>query len=232
MQIYELTQTDDVAIPIVEGLWNTLQAAFTKDPKLSGMSLKQKAQFMATNSAVDKIAEKSLDAWNVYVAQRSKVDPNFINDQNRYRNELKLFVEKNLLPPYTKLDQMTVKNEINTAINNIMTNRGDISKLQPFFNNLVDIAAVAQVDPRAANRTANPAAARQRPNQPGKQTPPTVGAITPQQAAQILTQFNISNTTAAGLGQVLQRAGGTNSLTRTGNQAVDAVLKSLGFTIT
>ena len=232
MQIHELTQPDELETPLVEGLWTTLQGAFSKDPKLAGMSLKQKSQYMTTNNVVDQIAEKSLKAWNVYVAQRTKVDPNFVNDQNKYRNELKLFVEKNLLPPYSKIDQMTVKTELNTAINNIATNRGNITKLQPFFNNLVDISAVAQVDPKAQQRPLSPSAARQQPVKPGQQTPPTAGAITPQQAAKILSQFGINTTISTGLGQVLQQAGGTNSINKTGNQAVDAVLKSMGFTIT
>ena len=61
MQIYELTQPDKLEIPLVEGLWTTLQGAFSDDPKLAGMSLKQKSQYMATNNVVDQIAEKIVE---------------------------------------------------------------------------------------------------------------------------------------------------------------------------
>jgi hypothetical protein len=235
MQIYELNSNNDVLV--LEGLWDTVRdtvkAAVSKDPKLSNLSFDQKLSMLAKDTRIDQIAKRALDTWTAFAARRAQQDPAFLNPQT-YAKELKLFVQKNLLPAYTNYDLLTVKTQLDQQLREIVRNRRDFRLQAPAFNKLVDFAAVAQVDPAAVTRGTAPGVQRnqqQRKKQKGA-TGSQPAAFTVADVGNIFGSINVNDVNLKRLGSMLQQAANTNTVSKTNNPAIDTVLQVLGFTLT
>lgn len=237
MQIFELTHKQSEISQLDEGLWNTVKALASRDPKLAGMSLKAKSQYMATNKAVDKIAEKGVDAWSTYVATKLRQDPNFLNNPQAYKRDLRLFVQKNMLPPYTTIDQMTNRAELYQALDQIVANRVDTQgrpspqAQQQAFNKLVDLASVAMVNQQQQPGRAPRGTTGMAPRSPA-QIPQGTTQFTPQAAQAFMQNFGMSAQQLGMLSNALKQVAGSNTISSTGNPAIDNLLKGLGFNIT
>lgn len=237
MQIFELTHKQSEIPQLDEGLWNTVKALASRDPKLAGMSLKAKSQYMATNKAVDKIAEKGVDAWSTYVATKLRQDPNFLNNAQTYKRDLRLFVQKNMLPPYTTIEQMTNKTALYQAMDQIVANRADNQgnptpqAQQQAFNKLVDLASVAMINQPPRPGQASRGTPGSVPGAPG-QTAQGTTQFTPQAAQTFMQNFGMSAQQLGMLSNALKQVAGSNTVSSTGNSAIDNLLKGLGFNIT
>lgn len=237
MQIHELSHHVALIPVLNEGLWDTVKALTTRDPKLAGLSVAAKKQFFGANKAIDKVAEKAVNAWGGYVANKLRQDPGFIQNQQQYRNDLRLFVQKNMLPPYTTIDQMTNKTALYQALDDIVANRADTAgnptpqAQVDNFNKLVDLASVAMV----GQQPQTPRGSRA-PTTTGAPTTtsaaPASGQFTPQAAQAFMQNFGMSGQQLQMLSGALKQVAGTNAVRSTGNAAIDNLLKGLGFNIT
>ena len=223
MQIHELTHQPTHAPPtLTEGLFDVARAIFASDPRFKGMSLKDRYRYMAQNSAINQVADKATGAWAGYVARKVGQDPNYLRNQSQYYNDLKLFVQKNMMPPYTPIDQMNNRPQLIQTMNQIVANRADAQgnpnpqAQAGLFQNLVDLAALSMTQTQS--------------QQSGGGGPAPASAFTPQSAQQLLTQAMGSN--AASVANQVQTAAGTQNVQSTGNAAVDNLLRGFGFTIT
>lgn len=232
MQIHELTYDQNSDAVLKEGLWDTIQALTTQNPNLAGMSLAAKKQFLQTNQAIDKVADKAVNAWSGYVARKTQQNPNWLSDDQIYRRDLRLFVQKNLMPPYTNIDQMTNKNEIYQAIDTLVSNRMDTQgRPSPqaqigTFNQLIDLASVAMVK-QPSQKTSKAAAPT------GAAAAPT-GAptqFTPQAAQAFLQNFGMNQQQLQTFINTLPRVAGTNTVNSTGNPSIDNLLRAFGLTV-
>ncbi len=238
MQIHELSH-HVVTIPVLnEGLPQTIKALFSQDPKLAGLSLAAKKAYFTSNKAIDNIADKAVNAWGAYVVNKLRQTPTYLQNQQQYRNDLRLFVQKNLLPPYTTVDQMTNKTQLYQVIDQIVANRAD-SQGNPApkqqtddFNKLVDLASVAMVTQPPQNPRARGQKQAGQAVQPGTATAqPAQTQFTPQAFQQFLQNFGMSAQQVAMLSQGLQQAAGGNTVNSTGNAAIDNLLQGLGFNV-
>jgi hypothetical protein len=64
MQIHELTKRQ-----LDEGIIDALKVSLSKDPAIDGMNYKQASQYLKTSKAVETIATKAQQAWEVYAKQ-------------------------------------------------------------------------------------------------------------------------------------------------------------------
>lgn len=236
MQIYEITQ--HTGHNLEEGLLDTIQAAFTRDPKMANMSLAQKAQVIRNSQAVDAVSKKAFDAWaakwyQVQQARRGNVS------QQVFQDELRAFVQNNLLPRYTDYDSLTVKNDIDQNIRAMASFylKGDQNTARQYFDRIVDLGTIARVAPQTgpAGTAASQTGAQQpRAPQPGAQSAQPISAIQAQQAVtSVLNGGGVSKNQAAVLGQGLAQLTPGQPLTAasTRNPVADAVLKYLGFSV-
>lgn len=227
MQIHELThQAANDPPTLTEGLFDVARAIFASDPRYKGMSLKDRYRYMTQNSAINRVADNATGAWAGYVARKVGQDPNYLQNKNQYYNDLKLFVQKNMMPPYTPIDQMNNKSQLIQTMNQIVANRADAQgnpnpqAQAGLFQNLVDLAALSMTQTQS-----------QRQQRGGGGGGGGGGpAFTPQAAQQLLTQAMGSN--AASVANQVQTAAGTQNVQSTGNAAVDSLLRAFGFTVT
>jgi hypothetical protein len=226
MQIHELTQFPS---NINEGLWDQVKAAAGQVKQGAG-NIRAGLETRAADSKIKDIATRTAKVWQSFAARRTAQDPNFLTNVAQYRNELKLFLISNLLPKYANYDSLTVKNEFDQAIDDIVAARATPLSFPGVFKKAADLAAVAQVDPNVS-RPGAPAPAPGAPA-PGAPAPGGAVSITLADIMNLLNSVGISNAVAASLGQNLKRASGSSSANRTGNPAVDALLQALGFTLT
>lgn len=233
MQIYELTHQAAVSMPtLTEGLFDVARAIFASDPRFRGMSIQDRYRYMTQNSAIDRVADKATSAWAGYVARKVGQDPNYLQNSAVYKNDLRLFVQKNLMPPYQTIDQMTNRQQLYQAIDQIVANRADTQgnpnpqAQAGLFQNLVDLSALSMTRDNAQRQqrgggTGGGAAA-------GTQ----VGAFTPQAAQQFVQNFGMSQQQLQAFIGGLRQVAGSNTITSTGNTAIDNLLRGFGFTIT
>lgn len=226
MQIHELTHraTNDPPV-LTEGLFDVARAIFASDPRYKGMSLRDRYRYMAQNTAINQVADKATRAWAGYVARKLGQDPNYLQNPSIYKNELRLFVNNNLMPPYRTIDQMTNKQQLDQVIDQIVANRADAqgnpnpTAQAGLFQNLVDLSALSMVQTQSQQSGGGSGGG-----------PAPAPAFTPQSAQQLLTQAMGSN--AASVANQVQTAAGTQNVQSTGNAAVDNLLRAFGFTIT
>jgi hypothetical protein len=221
MQIYEISQQYQPVI--TEGMFSdTLTAIFAKDPKLSGMNLAQKAQAIGNNAAVGQIANQAYNAWLQKNLQLMKVNFNQPLPPAKYAEELKAFVEELLLPRNVDYDQLTVKGELDTAINAMANTANDPKASKANFERIVDLATVARADPKLQ---------AQLKAQYGAQAPTSSApAGTAQQSSRAVQTFltqSMSRQQQQALTQFIQQASG-GTVRSTGNPQVDALLNLLG----
>lgn len=225
MQIHELTHraTNDPPV-LTEGLFDVARAIFASDPRYKGMSLRDRYRYMAQNTAINQVADKATRAWAGYVARKLGQDPNYLQNQSIYKNELRLFVNNNLMPPYRTIDQMTNKQQLDQVIDQIVANRADAqgnpnpTAQAGLFQNLVDLSALSMVQTQSQQSGGGSGGG-----------PAPAPAFTPQSAQQLLTQAMGSN--AASVVNQVQTAAGTQNVQSTGNSAVDNLLRAFGFTV-
>jgi hypothetical protein len=223
MQIHELTQFPS---NINEGLWDQVKAAAGQVKQGAG-NIRAGLENRAVDAKIKDIATRTAKVWQSFATRRTAQDPNFLTNVAQYRNELKLFLINNLLPKYTNYNSLTVKNEFDQVVDDIVAARASPLSFPDIFKKAADLAAVAQVDP-TASRSGAPA--------PGAPAPdPGTGdtaIVTSAEIMDILGSVGVSNTGASNLGLLLKRAARSASANRTGNPAVDALLQALGFTLT
>ncbi len=233
MQIHELThQTTHAPPTLTEGLFDVARAIFASDPRFKGMSLSDRYRYMAQNTAINQVADKATGAWAGYVARKLRQDPNYLQNPAVYKNDLRLFVQKNLMPPYQTIDQMTNRQQLFQAIDQIVANRAD-SQGNPnpqaqagLFQNLVDLSALAMTRDNTARQQRGGGVGGVGGGTPG------TGAFTPQAAQQFVQNFGMSPQQLQAFIGGLRQVAGSNIITSTGNAAVDNLLRGFGFTIT
>lgn len=225
MQIHELThQTANSPPVLTEGLFDVARAIFASDPRYKGMSLRDRYRYMAQNTAINQVADKATRAWAGYVARKLGQDPNYLQNPSIYKNELRLFVNNNLMPPYRTIDQMTNKQQLDQVIDQIVANRADAqgnpnpTAQAGLFQNLVDLSALSMVQTQSQQSGGGSGGG-----------PAPAPAFTPQSAQQLLKQAMGSN--AASVVNQVQTAAGTQNVQSTGNSAVDNLLRAFGFTV-
>lgn len=222
MQIHELTHNN--AVPaLTEGLWNVAQQIFAGDPKFNGMSLRDRYRYLMTDTRIDNVANKAVRAWAGYVARKVGQDPRYLQNPAVYKNDLRLFVQKNLMAPGQTIDQMTNKQQLYQVIDQIVANRADNQgnpnpqyQVTP-FNNLVDLATVSMTRDNAIRQ---------------QSVGVTAGAFTPQAAQQFVQNFGMSSQQLQAFIAGLRQISGSTTVASTGNSAVDNLLRGFGFTIT
>lgn len=228
MQIHELTQFSS---NINEGLWDQVKAAAGQVKQGAG-NIRAGLETRAADSKIKDIATRTAKVWQSFATRRTAQDPNFLTNVAQYRNELKLFLINNLLPKYTNYNSLTVKNEFDQVVDDIVAARASPLSFPDIFKKAADLAAVAQVDP-TASRSGAPAPGAPAPGAPAPD--PGTGdtaIVTSAEIMDILGSVGVSNTGASNLGLLLKRAARSASANRTGNPAVDALLQALGFTLT
>lgn len=219
MQIHELTQPPS---NINEGLWDQVKSA-AGQLKQGAQNVRSGLENRAVDAKIKDIATRTAKVWQSFAARRTAQDPNFLTNSAQYRNELKLFLINNLLPKYANYDSLTVKNEFDQVVDDIVAARASPLSFPDIFKKAADLAAVAQVDPNAS-RSGAPA--------PGAPAPGAAGSVTSANIISILNNLGIKNQVASTLGQTLKRAANSAAANRTGNPAVDALLQVLGFNLT
>ncbi len=232
MQIHELTN-NSTAVPVLsEGLWQVAQAVFASDPRFKGMDLKNRYQYMMANSAVDQVANKAVNAWAGYVARRLGQDRNYLQNPAVYKNDLRLFVQKNLMPPYQTIDQMTNRTQLYQILDQIVNNRADQQgnpspqNQAGLFNQLVDMAAVSMTRDNATRQQQGSKGGGGGGGSGGG------GAFTPQAAQQFVQNFGMSAQQLQSFIGGLRQVAGSANISSTGNAAIDNLLRGFGFTIT
>jgi len=241
MQIHELTH-NFAAVPILnEGLWQVAQAIFSSDPRFKGMNLKDRYRYMMTNRAVDQVAEKGVSAWTGYVARRLGQDRTYLANPAVYKNDLRLFVNKNLMPPYQNIDQMTNKGQLYQIIDQIVANRADQQgnpspqNQAGLFGQLVDLASVSMVRDQAQRQQRGFGAAAGGGGGGGGAGGGGGGGaaqFTPQAAQAFMQNFGMSPQQLQSFMGGMRQVAGTNVVKSTGNSAVDNLLRGFGFSIT
>ena len=150
MQIHELTQPRS---PIKEGVWDSLRAALSSDPRMDGMSLAQKEAYIKQGDLVQDVAYKANSAWGAYSAQleNSITDPaqldQFKKRRNKtYENALRAFVQKNLLAglPY---DRLMNRAQIEALIKTMSLPGNSSPTVQtPLWQQMAQATSVSQVE--------------------------------------------------------------------------------------
>jgi len=230
MQIHELTN-NSTAVPVLsEGLWQVAQAVFASDPRFKGMDLKNRYQYMMANSAVDQVANKAVSAWAGYVARKLGQDRNYLANPAIYKNDLRTFVNKNLMPAYQTIDQMTNRTQLYQVLDQIVNNRADQAgnpspqNQAGLFNQLVDMSAVSMVRDQTQKQ--------QQSGGSGGGGGGGAGAFTPQAARSLIASSGMNQQQIQTFVNTIRQAAGNMTLASTGNAAVDSLLTALGFTIT
>ncbi len=218
MLIHELTQLPS---NINEGLWDQVKSAAGK-LKQGAQNVRSGLENRAVDAKIKDIATRTAKVWQSFAARRTAQDPNFLTNAAQYRNELKLFLINNLLPKYTNYNSLTVKNEFDQVVDDIVAARASPLSFPDIFKKAADLAAVAQVDPNASSPGPTP---------PGP-TPPGPASVTLADIMNILNTAGVSNTGALNLGQQLKRAASSSTANRTGNPAIDLLIQALGFNLT
>jgi hypothetical protein len=238
MQIHELTKNSAEVPMLNEGLWQVAQAIFSSDPRFKGMDLRDRYRYMMTNQAVDQVANKAVSAWAGYVARRLGQDRNYLANPAIYKNDLRLFVNKNLMPAYQTIDQMTNKGQLYQVIDQIVANRADQQgnpapqNQAGLFNQLVDLSAVSMVRDQAQRQQRGFGAAAGGAG--GTQAGGGTGSaqFTPQAAQAFMQNFGMSPQQLQSFMGGMRQVAGTNVVKSTGNSAVDNLLRGFGFSIT
>ena len=229
MQIYELTKNSAEVPMLNEGLSAVVGAIFARDPQFNGMSLKDRYRFMMANSAVDQVANKAVSAWAGYVARKLGQDRNYLANPAIYKNDLRTFVNKNLMPAYQTIDQMTNRTQLYQVLDQIVNNRADQAgnpspqNQAGLFNQLVDMSAVSMVRDQTQKQ-------QQSGGSGGRGG--GAGAFTPQAARSLIASSCMNQQQIQTFVNTIRQAAGNMTLASTGNAAVDSLLTALGFTIT
>lgn len=247
MQIHELSQPQRI---LQEAFKDYVKAAISRDPNIARIprtpqGLVQRAQYIANNTAIDRLAQNAKRIWDQRVLQLQRTNQNRPIDSQRYANELRTFVIKTLLNN-REPSQLINGQQINQLIQKISTpltqnNPGAVTQL---FNQLVDQAAVAAVsfeDPALAGAgTAAPAQQPAASVTAAKPAAPATPATIPPQpniAAQVAGKDVRAMARASGidldrlklLGSMMQGANNIKMATRTGNDQLDTLLTLLGY---
>jgi hypothetical protein len=230
MQIYELTKNSAEVPMLNEGLSAVVGAIFARDPQFNGMSLKDRYRYMMANSAVDQVANKAVSAWAGYVARKLGQDRNYLANPAIYKNDLRTFVNKNLMPAYQTIDQMTNRTQLYQVLDQIVNNRADQAgnpspqNQAGLFNQLVDMSAVSMVRDQTQKQ--------QQSGGSGGRGGGGAGAFTPQAARSLIASSGMNQQQIQTFVNTIRQAAGNMTLASTGNAAVDSLLTALGFTIT
>jgi hypothetical protein len=234
MQIYEITQPPGSEMS--EGLLDTVQAAFSRDPRMANMSLAQKAQVIRNSQAVDQVSKKAFDAWAAKWYQVQQARRGNVNQQV-FQDELRAFVQNTLLPRYTDYNSLTVKNDLDQNIRAMasMYLKNDMDNARQYFDRIVDLSTVARVDPKTQTRAGTAqtqSASAQRAA--GTQSATNLNVNQAQQAvSSILDGGGVTKNQAAILSRGLAQLtpGQPLAAGSTRNPVADAVLKHFGFAI-
>jgi hypothetical protein len=228
MLIHELTQLPS---NINEGLWDQVKSAAGK-LKQGAQNVRSGLENRAVDAKIKDIATRTAKVWQSFAARRTAQDPNFLTNAAQYRNELKLFLINNLLPKYTNYNSLTVKNEFDQVVDDIVAARASPLSFPDIFKKAADLAAVAQVDPNASSPGPTPPGPTPPGPTPPGPTPPGPASVTLADIMNILNTAGVSNTGALNLGQQLKRAASSSTANRTGNPAIDLLIQALGFNLT
>jgi hypothetical protein len=229
MQIHELTKNSAEVPMLNEGLSAVVGAIFARDPQFKGMSLKDRYRYMMGNQAVDQVANKAVSAWAGYVARKLGQDRNYLQNPAIYKNDLRTFVNKNLMPAYQTIDQMTNRTQLYQVIDQIVNNRADQAgnpspqNQAGLFNQLVDMSAVSMVRDQTQ---------KQQQSGGGGGGVGGAAAFTPAAARSLIASSGMNQQQIQTFITTIRQAAGNMTLASTGNAAVDSLLTALGFTIT
>lgn len=222
MQIHEISQTSSINEAMFSDM---LTAIFTKDPKLAGMNLAQKAQAISNNQAVNQISNQAYSGWLQKHMQLMKVNRNQPLARNQYEDELKAYVEDLLLPRNVDYDTLTVKNQLDTAIKTMAYYASDPKKNKESFDRIVDLATVARADPALQAQLRAQGSRAQTPSA----SAPAGSAQQSSRAVQTFLTQSMSRQQQQVLAQFIQQASG-GAVRSTGNPQIDALLNVLGVT--
>lgn len=150
MQIHEVTKVTEE--DLLEGIMDTVAGAFSKDPRMAGMSIAQKGKAIANSKAVAKVAEKAQKVWDSYIRQVEMAVPpadkeKFDNrTDGRYKKLLTAFVAKNLLKGQY-IPQLENKSQILALINKLSAPKSNPKN--PQFGTTVPAQPATQAQPTA-----------------------------------------------------------------------------------
>jgi hypothetical protein len=230
MQIHEITLHDSE--PLKEGLldqWSARFGAASKDPAMAAMTPAQRVKAIQNDAALEKISKAAWDNWvakwyQIGAAKKGQVD------QALFQDELRDYVQNNLLNRYQDYNALTVKNDLEQNMRAVASYymRGDPASAKQYFDRLVDLSATARVQQPQAS-----------PNQPAAkntQQPAAAPANLSQATAavqQMLDRTGVSQTQAGIIAKGLTALNANQPLVAgsTRNPIADAVLKYFGFRV-
>jgi hypothetical protein len=150
MQIHELTQKRS---PVNEGVWDSLRAALSSDPRLDGMTLDQKEAYLKQSGLIQNVANKAAATWALYSKQLedSIRDPaqleQFKQRRNKtYENTLRAFVQQNLLQNMP-MDQLNNRSQIDSLIKTMSLPGNSSPSVQaPLWQQMAQLTSTAQIE--------------------------------------------------------------------------------------
>jgi len=150
MQIHELTQKPSL---MNEGVWDSLRAAMSSDPKLDGMNTDQKVAYLKQSGLIQNVGNKAAATWALYSKQLedSIRDPaqleQFKKRQNKtYENTLRAFVQQNLLQNMP-MEQLNNRSQINALIKAMsLPGNASPSVQAPLWQQMAQLTSTAQVE--------------------------------------------------------------------------------------
>jgi hypothetical protein len=227
MQIHEVTLSNTQALE--EGLldqWSARFGAASKDPAMAAMTPAQRVKAIQNDAALEKISKGAWDNWvakwyQIGAAKKGQVD------QALFQDELRDYVQNNLLNRYQDYNALTVKNDLEQNMRAVASfyMRGDPVSAKQYFDRVVDLSATARVQQPQTS-----------PNQPTAAKPAAAPA-NPSQAnaavAQVLDRTGVSTKQAGVIKQALTalNAGQPLMAGSTRNPVADAVLTYFGFKV-
>jgi hypothetical protein len=138
-------------------------------------------------------------------------------------------VNKNLMPAYQTIDQMTNRTQLYQVLDQIVNNRADQAgnpspqNQAGLFNQLVDMSAVSMVRDQTQ---------KQQQSGGGGGGVGGAAAFTPAAARSLIASSGMNQQQIQTFITTIRQAAGNMTLASTGNAAVDSLLTALGFTIT
>jgi hypothetical protein len=229
MQIHEVTLSNTQALE--EGLldqWSARFGAASKDPAMAAMTPAQRVRAIQNDAALEKISKAAWDNWvakwyQVGAARKGQVD------QALFQDELRNYVQNNLLNRYQDYNSLNVKNDLEQNMRAVasMYLRGDPTGAKQYFDRLVDLSATARVD-QPQTTSNQPAAAAAKPAAAPANLSQANAAV-----AQVLDRTGVSTKQAGVIKQELTALNAGQPLVAgtTRNPVADAVLTYFGFKV-
>ena len=201
----------------------------------------QGRQQRAIQQNTQAAAQAALKQWTNKVIMLSQAAQGQPVDATDYENHLADFVERVMLRSYKIADMDPgSQQKLEAALGSVVQSRNNAQQLKTAFNNLVQQAMVARLDPAktayqspAAQKTVGPGAKQTTGAKSPQAAQAAPVAMSPAQANQAVQAiFRAARANPQAIAQNLQQvSGGPIEIVRTNNPIVNALLNSLGITV-